>query len=211
MNKRLLRDPDYNKKRRKGGGIEHLEICQCCQLPVPTLQMRDEGAAIPCSPYHVRCVRCLWPVERAHISPYGTCVMCMGGAERRRYYRRHDARCDDELGPATTPNDEIDDHIESDSAAQEELLAATRLAPATKTIATRQGGWQKKQQVLFRQFDKPKEESAVGSAPNEKVITTRGRKRREATVEDPADIPVRYRESPHVSINDNGMVMEQSP
>jgi len=90
MNKRLLKEPDYNKKRRKGSGIEHLETCQCCHLPIPTLLMRDEGAAMPCSEYHVRCVRCLWPVERRHISPVGTCVMCMSASDRRRYYRRYD-------------------------------------------------------------------------------------------------------------------------
>lgn len=137
--------------------------------------------------------------------------MCMGGADRRRYYRRHDARCDDELGPATQPVEsaELDDAVDPITA-QEELLEATRLAPATKTIATRQGGWQKKQQILFRQFDKPKEESAVSSAPDEKVFTARHRKRRDATRDEPADIPVRYRESPTVYVHENGTIMEQS-
>lgn len=65
-----------------------LDICEACHFPIPTELMVAEGQRIPCSEYHVRCVRCCWPVARSHISPEGLCVRCMDGSSRRNYYRR---------------------------------------------------------------------------------------------------------------------------
>jgi len=87
-NRRLDREPEYNRKRRTGGGTQHLEKCTACGYPIPELIDVAVGAQIPCSVYHVRCVRCQWPVDRRHIAPDGTCVMCMSIYDRKRYYRR---------------------------------------------------------------------------------------------------------------------------
>lgn len=87
-NKRLEREPDYNKKRRKGTGTEHLEVCTSCGYRIPQESDTYKGLLIPCSSYHVRCVRCGWPVAKAVISPDGICVQCMDERERRNYHRR---------------------------------------------------------------------------------------------------------------------------
>lgn len=87
-NPRLDREPDYNHKRRTGSGKPHLETCPTCQLPIPEAADIATGSMVPCSDAHVRCVRCQWPVAITHISPMGTCVVCMSVYDRKRYYRR---------------------------------------------------------------------------------------------------------------------------
>lgn len=88
MNKRLLTDPGYNAKRRIGTGSLNLPTCESCGHRIPDQHDTEIGAMIPCSEFHVRCVRCAWPVAKTHIAPDGLCVMCMNGHDRKRYYRR---------------------------------------------------------------------------------------------------------------------------
>lgn len=74
-----------------------------------------------------------------------------------------------------------------------------------RDLATKQT--QRRQRILFKQFTKPKIDRAQQLATDEKVITPIGKKRRDATAEDPVDIEVRYRELP-VQIHENDMIME---
>jgi len=85
---RLEREPDYNKKRRIGTGSVHLPTCEACGFRIPDELDAEQGQLVPCSEFHVRCVRCYWPVERTHLSPDGLCVVCMEPSDRKRYYRR---------------------------------------------------------------------------------------------------------------------------
>lgn len=86
-NKRLKREPDYNVKRRQGTGTIHLEVCESCGFRIPQELDVAQALSIPCSPYHVRCVRCQWPVAKTLISEDGLCVTCMHERERRNYHR----------------------------------------------------------------------------------------------------------------------------
>lgn len=63
-------------------------VCSACNLRIPEMTIIEEGLAIPCSEFHVRCVRCQWPVAKDHIAPDGRCAFCMDGLDRKRYYRR---------------------------------------------------------------------------------------------------------------------------
>ena len=85
---RLEREPEYNEKRRTGTGTAHLETCPTCGFRIPDARDVEQGELVPCSTYHVRCVRCQWPVEQSHVSPDGLCVICMQPSDRKRYYRR---------------------------------------------------------------------------------------------------------------------------
>lgn len=85
---RLEGIPDYNSRRRKGTGGLHLEICESCGYYIPENTDIAKGQTVPCSEYHVRCVRCEWPVAKTLISPKGLCIQCMSGIERRNYHRR---------------------------------------------------------------------------------------------------------------------------
>jgi len=97
-NRRLEKEPDYNLKRRKGTNVHHLETCTACGFPIPDPLDVETGQSVPCSDGHVRCVRCKWPVAKEHISPAGTCVVCMSAYDRKRYYRRKgDARTSDDI------------------------------------------------------------------------------------------------------------------
>jgi hypothetical protein len=61
--------------------MKHNEKCKTCHLPVP---INEDPLKIPCSEYHIRCVRCLWPVAkngpngRSLIVESGVCELCMG-------------------------------------------------------------------------------------------------------------------------------------
>lgn len=85
---RLERDPAFNEKRRTGTGTINLETCPTCGFRIPDARDVEQGELVPCSAYHVRCVRCQWPVEQSHLSPDGLCVVCMAPSDRKRYYRR---------------------------------------------------------------------------------------------------------------------------
>jgi hypothetical protein len=88
-NPRLEKEPDYNIKRRKGIGTGHLEVCTSCGYRIPDEIDVQEGMTIPCSVYHIRCVRCGWPIAKSIIGPQGLCVKCMDLSERRKYNRRN--------------------------------------------------------------------------------------------------------------------------
>lgn len=99
-NKRLEREPDYNRKRRSGSHAPHFATCTTCGFPIPELMDVEAGQLVPCSESHIRCVRCQWPVAKDHITDTGLCVMCMGAEERRKYYRRTQQKAlamDDEM------------------------------------------------------------------------------------------------------------------
>lgn len=47
------------------------KICPTCQLPIP-----KEQNEIACSEFHVRCVRCGWPVAKKLMDEDGICSIC---------------------------------------------------------------------------------------------------------------------------------------
>jgi hypothetical protein len=53
--------------------------CEKCGLPVPSKENE-----IPCSEYHVRCVRCMWPIAKklpnggSLLDENGICNICRG-------------------------------------------------------------------------------------------------------------------------------------
>lgn len=85
---RLERDPTFNEKRRTGTGTINLKTCETCGFRIPDARDVEQGELVPCSVYHVRCVRCQWPVAKDHVTPDGLCVICMQPSDRKRYYRR---------------------------------------------------------------------------------------------------------------------------
>lgn len=91
-NKRLEREPDYNSKRRIGTGTPHREMCPTCHFAMPSDAVIADGTYVPCSDDHVRCIRCQWPVAKAHILLGGLCVLCVPENIRRNYYRRRNSR-----------------------------------------------------------------------------------------------------------------------
>ena len=50
------------------------KICPTCTFPIP----KKEVSEIPCSEYHVRCVRCGWPVAKNYIEDDEVCDLCKG-------------------------------------------------------------------------------------------------------------------------------------
>jgi hypothetical protein len=87
-NVRLEKEPDYNNKRRKGIYAIHLTTCIACKYRIPENTDVLQGRVVSCSEYHVRCVRCEWPVAKTHISLEGLCEVCMNSEDRRRYHRQ---------------------------------------------------------------------------------------------------------------------------
>lgn len=92
---RLRKEPDFNEKRRTGTGTINLATCPACGFRIPDERDSEQGKLVACSEFHVRCVRCDWPVERSHISPDGLCVVCLSPSDRKRYYRRTGERITD--------------------------------------------------------------------------------------------------------------------
>lgn len=74
--------------RNIGTGGINLEKCPECGFRIPRDFDVESGKALPCSPYHIRCVRCEWPIARTHVLPGGLCVACSEERVRRNYYRR---------------------------------------------------------------------------------------------------------------------------
>jgi len=50
-----------------------IERCKECGLPV---EKDIEGIQIPCSEYHVRCIRCGWPVAINMVGEEKICRIC---------------------------------------------------------------------------------------------------------------------------------------
>jgi len=55
--------------------MKHNEKCKTCHLPVP---INEDPLKIPCSEYHIRCVRCLWPVAKERMPEDSVCDLCKG-------------------------------------------------------------------------------------------------------------------------------------
>ena len=51
------------------------ERCETCHLPI---EKEIEGINVPCSEYHVRCVRCGWPVAKSRMGDAEICDLCKG-------------------------------------------------------------------------------------------------------------------------------------
>lgn len=49
------------------------ELCKTCHLPV---EKDIEGINIPCSEYHIRCMRCGWPVAKSRMDNTEICDLC---------------------------------------------------------------------------------------------------------------------------------------
>lgn len=56
------------------------KICPTCELPIPT----EKQMVITCSEYHVRCIRCNWPVAKTMMNKDGICDMCKTSCERAK-------------------------------------------------------------------------------------------------------------------------------
>ncbi len=69
-------------------GYPFIKTCTHCGFRIPTDRAILEGQQMPCSPYHVRCVRCAWPVAKTLITQDGLCYRCMDGETRRNYNRK---------------------------------------------------------------------------------------------------------------------------
>lgn len=67
---------NYNIKRRKGTGNIHFKICESCGYRIPDELDVQNGRLVACSEYHVRCIRCEWPVDKKLISHEGLCCKC---------------------------------------------------------------------------------------------------------------------------------------
>lgn len=50
--------------------------CDTCNLPIP--DGRFEPLSIACSEYHIRCVRCNWPVAKSIMDEDMICGLCKG-------------------------------------------------------------------------------------------------------------------------------------
>ena len=53
----------------------YIERCKECCLPIPT---NRDPMNIPCSEYHIRCERCLWPTAKSMMDEDGVCSICKG-------------------------------------------------------------------------------------------------------------------------------------
>lgn len=52
--------------------------CQTCGLPVPGPTTRRDPFTVPCSIYHIRCLRCGWPVAKCFMEEDEVCITCKG-------------------------------------------------------------------------------------------------------------------------------------
>lgn len=50
--------------------------CDKCDLPIP--DKRADPHTIPCSEYHIRCLRCGWPVAKSVMDEDEVCKLCKG-------------------------------------------------------------------------------------------------------------------------------------
>lgn len=53
--------------------MKRTEKCKECGLPV---EKDIEGLQVPCSEYHIRCIRCGWPVAMSRMGEDKICDIC---------------------------------------------------------------------------------------------------------------------------------------
>lgn len=52
--------------------------CPCCGRKLPKEKEEIDPLNVPMSDFHVRCVKCLWPVAKNIITENGICRVCTG-------------------------------------------------------------------------------------------------------------------------------------
>lgn len=63
--------------------MEKHKTCPTCNFIVPD-NLWFDPIVIPCSKYHVRCLRCRWPVAYNFIGPDSICDTCHGQRKNTR-------------------------------------------------------------------------------------------------------------------------------
>jgi hypothetical protein len=58
--------------------VAYNRICDSCGLPIPKVENIILATSIPCSEFHIRCVRCQWPVPKYSMDEDNICDMCKG-------------------------------------------------------------------------------------------------------------------------------------
>ena len=58
--------------------MSYHKICETCELPIPNINNKIDPFNIPCSIYHVRCLRCGWPVAKNMMDEDEICQICRG-------------------------------------------------------------------------------------------------------------------------------------
>lgn len=86
-----------------------LKVCECCGYRIPKEIDVEHGKMLPCSEYHIRCVRCEWPVAKTMISPEGLCYECMDGHKRKAYRRKSGRLLYGKVDGSTDPKDYLMD------------------------------------------------------------------------------------------------------
>ncbi len=56
--------------------ISNMESCPTCRRAFSRDQETERAMQLPCSEYHVRCVRCYWPTGKNVIGNDGYCSTC---------------------------------------------------------------------------------------------------------------------------------------
>lgn len=58
-----------------------MKKCETCGLPVPLGKF--DPMVISCSKFHVRCIRCNWPVAWNFMDEDSVCDLCKGKREKK--------------------------------------------------------------------------------------------------------------------------------
>lgn len=60
-------------------------VCEKCQLPIPSIAKGQiDPWGVPCSIYHIRCIRCGWPVAKNLIEKdEELCISCKTSNNRK--------------------------------------------------------------------------------------------------------------------------------
>lgn len=104
----------------------YLDICSHCGHRIPKEEDVERGMQIPCSPYHVRCVRCNWPVAKTLVTQDGLCYLCMDGNTRRNYNRKNGRLLYGAVDGSTDPKDYLMNGRMRMHGDEEQLLAVRR-------------------------------------------------------------------------------------
>jgi hypothetical protein len=61
--------------------VSYHRVCDKCELPIPNIEKIDPFT-VPCSIYHIRCLRCGWPVAKSIMDEDEICRICRRGNKR---------------------------------------------------------------------------------------------------------------------------------
>ena len=59
--------------------MSYHKICETCELPIPNKSTQINPFMIVCSKYHIRCIRCGWPVAKNMMDEDEICSICKRG------------------------------------------------------------------------------------------------------------------------------------